>query len=317
MGKVVVKVVSSHSDNVILFPKTIEYYQNELTRLLEGERYGEAAGMLRFLLQCQSDDPEYKEEWQSLLEWLIDSFPESVREGSRMAGQNPDEEPDEEEDEAGLFKRHVRAKAANDSKYAEKLLDMLAPHATAEKQMMALEQIAHLDRRVVGEGLRRWLTESRLHPLVQFRGLQVLRTIGETGTIELRKLGQTMTLAISDTPVRYEDYPERIRAIGERVQSAMESKQPGLTELAEATWRDFLAFVYGTAVYDELLALDETGRGVWAAALHHTVEEMLFERADEKKIYEIYGLSEAVSKSLNKAQQVIKLFATVSSPTDS
>jgi len=313
--------VSSNSDNVILFPKTIEYYQSELTRLLEGERYAEAAGMLRFLLQCQSDDPEYKEEWQSLLGWLVESFPESVREqgskGSGVTGPSPDDETEDEVDEAGMLQRHVRAKAANDSKFVDKLLDMLEPHATAEKQMMALEQLAHLDRRIIGDRLRSWLSESRLHPLVQFRGLQVLRTIGETGTIEIRKLGQTMTLTISDTPVRYEEYPEHLRGIGERVKSVMESKQPGLTELIEATWKDFLAFVYGTAVYDELLALDETGKAVWAAALHHTVDEMIFERADEQKLGEIYGLPESVSKSLNKAQQVIKLFATVSSPAES
>ncbi|PYI52193.1 hypothetical protein [Paenibacillus flagellatus] len=299
-----------------MFPKTIEYYQNELTRMLEGERYGEAVRMLRFLLQCRHDDPQYKEEWQSLLGWLTVTFPEEVEAALGENRQDSDENGDEET-ESDMLRRHVRAKAAGDSKFTDKLLDMLAPHAPIEKQMMALEQIAHLDKRTVGERLKRWLTESRLHPLVQFRALQVLRSIQESGEIEIRKLGQTMRLAIAETPLAYEDYPERIRSVLDRVREVAESNQPGMIGFADETWRDFLAFVYGTSVYEELLAVDETGRDVWAAALHHTVQETAFGSADEEELAEWYGLTGAPGKAYHKALQVIKLFATVSNPGDS
>ncbi|MDF2717955.1 MAG: hypothetical protein K0R28_4880 [Paenibacillus sp.] len=315
----VVPIFSSNPDNVILFPKTIEYYQNELTNMLEGERYAEAARLLRFLLRCQSDDPQYKEEWQSLLDWLRATFPHLAADESGVGTEHTErsEDDDEEETEGELFKRHVRAKAANDSKYTEKLLAMLDPRASAEKQLMALEQLVHLDRRTVGEPLKLWLEESRLHPLVQFRGLQTLRTLGETGTIGIRKLGQSMTLSIGETPLRYEQFPAAARNVLERTKKAMEADQPGLADLAETTWRDFLAFLYGTSVYDELLALDDAGTDVWAAALHHSVQETMLGRSDESDLSALYdGLAGADSKSFHKALQVIKLFATVANPGD-
>ncbi|TMV52952.1 hypothetical protein FE783_01835 [Paenibacillus mesophilus] len=314
-----VPIFSSNPDNVILFPKTIEYYQNELTKMLEGERFAEAARLLRFLLQCQSDDPQYKEEWRSLLEWLTATFPHLDADGAGAGTEHSErsEEDDEEETEGELFKRHVRAKAANDSKYTEKLLAMLDPRASAEKQLMALDQLVHLDRRTVGEPLKLWLEESRLHPLVQFRGLQALRTLGETGMIGIRKLGQSMTLPIGETPLRYEQFPAAARNVLERTRKAMESNQPGLAELAESIWRDFLAFLYGSSVYDELSALDDTGTDVWAAALHHTVQETLLGPSDESDLSASYGgLAEADPKAFHKALQVIKLFATVANPGD-
>lgn len=313
-----VPIVSSNQDNVVLFPTTIEYYQNELTQMLEGERYGEAARMLRFLLRCQSDDPQYKEEWQSLLDWLTATFPDSLGDAADTESDQTERSDDEEEPTEGeLLKRHVRGKAANDPQYADKLLAMLDPQASAEKQMMALEQLAHLDRATVGGPLKHWLEETRLHPLVQFRGLQALRSAGEKGTVEIRKLGQAMTLPIGDTPLRYEQFPAAARNVLERSRQAMEADQPGLADLAETTWRDFLAFLYGTTVYDELLALDDAGTDIWAAALHHTVLETLFGQSEDSDISGLYqGLAEADPKSFHKALQVIKLFMTVSNPGD-
>ncbi|RKN83883.1 hypothetical protein D7M11_16990 [Paenibacillus ginsengarvi] len=311
-------------DNVVLFPNSIEYYQKELTKLLEGERYAEAADMLRFLLQCQSDDPQYKEEWQSLLKWLNDAFPETAvpaagkkprhSEGDGDEDQDQDDEP---ENEGELFKRHVQLKTANDSKYAEKLLDMLSPRSPADKQLLALEQLAHVDRRVVAQPLRQWLTESRLHPLVQFRGLQVLRQIGESGLIQVQKLGQTLTLDIRQTPLRYEQFPDRIRDVLVRCRERMEAEGPGLLDMAECVWRDFIGFLYGTTVYEELLRLEGTGGDVWAAALHYTVQETLFGGADIGAITALYRLAPEDSKALAKAQQIMKLFATVAAPGDS
>jgi hypothetical protein len=307
-------IASSNPENVILFPKTIEYYQKELTRMLEGERYLEAARLLKLLLKCRNDDPQYKEEWQSLLDWLTTTFPETAEDREADAGEFGDE--DDEDSEAGMLRRHVRDKAANDSKYPDKLMDMLDPHAPVARQMMALEQLAHLDRQTVGERLRSWLRESRLHPLVQFRGLQVLKTIGEIGTIEIHKLGQKVTLAIAEVPLAYDQFPQRVRSVAERVASELEPDEPGLIEFAAATWNDFLGFVYGTSVYEELLAIDDSAKDVWAAALHHTLQETVAGSADDESLSRRYRLPESAARPLQRAKQVIKLFATVSNPSD-
>ncbi|GAA3408406.1 hypothetical protein ACFFNY_12970 [Paenibacillus hodogayensis] len=325
--KAVIAIGSSNQDNVILFPTTIEYYQNELTRMLEGERYAEAARMLRFLLQCQSEDPQYKEEWQSLLEWLTAAFPETMKDSADfqpgiadlmagMGGEDDEKDGDDRASEGELFRRHIRSKAANDTKFVGKLLDMLGPHATAEQQITALEQLSCLERRIVGEPIRQWLTDSRLHPLVQFRGLQALRAIGETGQIEIRKLGQTIVIAIGDIPLSYGQYPAAIRSVPDKCRPIMDADEPGLADFAEATWRDFVGFVFGTTVYEELLASDEAGQAAWAAALHRSVRETTSGRSDDDRLAADYGLAEADAKYVHKAQQVMKLFSTVSSPGD-
>ncbi|GJM79232.1 hypothetical protein HMSSN139_17280 [Paenibacillus sp. HMSSN-139] len=75
-----------------MFPKTLDYYQIELTRMLETERYGEAVELLQFLLQCQGEDPRHYEEWQALLDWLLGAFP-ALKNGM------PDPQGFEEEEE--------------------------------------------------------------------------------------------------------------------------------------------------------------------------------------------------------------------------
>lgn len=90
--------------NVILLPRTIDYYQMRLTRLLETDRFAEAAELLRFLLQCRTDDERTVEEWRMLLEWM-----ESQR-LNMSAG--PDGVPAESKRDAGRVRRHAGACAA-------------------------------------------------------------------------------------------------------------------------------------------------------------------------------------------------------------
>ena len=54
----------------MLLPKTIDFYQIEITRMLETERYEEAIALLRFLAKCDSGDIRTNEEWLALLAWL-------------------------------------------------------------------------------------------------------------------------------------------------------------------------------------------------------------------------------------------------------
>ena len=71
-------------NNVILFPKTHDYYQIELTRMLESERYGEAIALLQFLLTCDGEDARIREEGDALLQWLVSAFPEAERDAREL-----------------------------------------------------------------------------------------------------------------------------------------------------------------------------------------------------------------------------------------
>lgn len=322
--KAVKAIVPSKGADVILFPKTIEFYQKELTRLLEEERFAEAARLLTFLLRCRSDDEQYKEEWQSLLGWLQTTFPEleTIGDESDQAGEtwgnglgqaDPEDEPDNENE---LFKRHIRAKAAKDVHYTDKLLESLSePASAADTQMNALAQLAVLDKESVGQPLRQWLESSRLHPLVQFRALQALRSVGEKGPISLRKLGQHMTLQIEDTPLHFGQFAPSAIQVAARCAKLLDDRETGAAELAEATWRDFLAFVYGTTVYGELTSLQETEANAWAAALCSIVRELLSGRQEDDSGKRRQDATSGFdTATYQRALQVIRLFATVSTP---
>lgn len=60
---------TAHNNKIVLFPKTLDYYQIQLTVMLENERYVEAMDMLRFLPQCQGQDERHYDEWRASLEW--------------------------------------------------------------------------------------------------------------------------------------------------------------------------------------------------------------------------------------------------------
>ncbi|MDF2725104.1 MAG: hypothetical protein K0Q59_4779 [Paenibacillus sp.] len=324
--KAVIPIVLSKEPNIVLFPKTIEYYKSELTRLLERERFAEAAELLAFLLQCKCDDSRVKEEWRALLAGLRETFPHLAYNEQRasasekaiaLMGEDGEEaeeaEQDGEQSEEELLRQHVLAKAAGDADFTGKLLAMLEADSSAEKQMIVLDQLSHLDRQAVGKPLKMWLELNRIHPLVQFRGLQALRSVGETGPIKMYKLGQSVTVKIEETPLAYEQFPAKLLEVPMQAKTVMESSDVSMAELAEPTWRDFLAFLYGTTVYMELLRMEGAGQArVWACALHQSLSESMY--GSSKHIRRQYGLMTGEdSKNLQKPQQVMKLFLSVMS----
>jgi tetratricopeptide (TPR) repeat protein len=303
--------------NVFLFPKTVDYYQIELTRLLETERYSEAIGVLRFLLQCRHEDDNSKEEWGSLLEWLENTFPDSKDkndEGKDIHYATDGEDPEESEED--LFKRRVWLKSAEDSQFAVKLLDTLVQTDSPDKQLLALEQLQHVEHSRTKRALREWLENARIHPIVQFKALQVLKVRGDTGLIKLHKLGQAIELDTQETPLNFEQFPQQISLIRKRVQEVNEINQPALAYFVEQTWDDFLAFIYGTSIYQDMIRSDGDTVDIWAAALHHTLQETMFALNDEEATREIFGIQEEQQKAWQKACQVMKLFLTVTASGD-
>ncbi|MFK7694180.1 hypothetical protein [Paenibacillus sp. HJGM_3] len=309
--------------NLILFPKTIDYYQIELTRMLETERYREAIGALRFLLQCRHEDESTRKEWGSLLDWLETTFPDAAADagtpGSGSAegwGESQGTAEEDEVTEEDLIRRRVWLKSAEDSQYVPKLLETLVQTDAPDKQLLALEQLRHAEFSRTNRTIREWLETSRVHPVVQFRALQVLRGRGEAGSLKLHKLGQQLTLDIAETPMSYDDFPPQIGQIRERVKEVNEVNHPTLAYFVEQMWNDFLAFIYGTSIYREMLGMDSGALNIWAAALHHSLQETMFASADERDTRELFGLADEQIKAWQKASQVMKLFLTVTAPAE-
>lgn len=296
-------------DNVVLFPKTIEYYQYELTKLLEGERYGEAIRLLRFLLACRVDDDRSREEWQSLLQWLEMMFPELTSMG--LASMPAGLEGEEEVTESGLLRRSVQNKAKQQSDYAEKLLAMLDAGERSDKLQLALDQLAYLDHPRIDEALLGWLARETLHPLVQFKALQVLKLRGVKEQVKLMRGGEEVVLDIEDTPSGPDEFPWQIREMIARVQEISETTHPALSYFAQETWNEFLAFIYGTSTYAQLLRQEPGCVDVWASALHLMLLDKLFGGGNKEELLEMYGITSELEFQWEQAYRVMQQFAAV------
>ena len=295
-----------HEDkNIILFPKTLDYYQIQLTVMLENERYGEAKELLRFLLQCQGQDSRHYEEWRSLLEWLEAAFPSvSVAEG----GQPGPEEP--EEDESEMTRRMVQDKLSQDSQYADKLLHTVMNGPLTEQTVLALEQLAYLDKPEVDEVLVRWLEEKPFHPLLQFRVLQTLRRRGMTGAIYVPRGTEKADIEIEQVPLSPSDFPGEVKQILERLAEKTEIHEPTLYYFGQELWTQFLMAVYGTSDYRDMLDSDDATADIWAAALHDTISESLTGMRNEEDIRSLYGITDTMRFRYEQAYRTLKQFVS-------
>lgn len=290
-------------ENVILFPKTVEYYQYELTRLLEAERYSEAIKMLRFLLGCRTDDVTAKEEWQSLLDWLQMMF-------SDWSPEQTDAPKEEDVSENDLLRQQMLAKGEESEAYAQRLLESIRSQHAPEKLMLALDQLAFLESPAIDGALTGWLKEEEIHPLIQFKTLQTLKKRGVEGSIKIRKNGEEVVCDIEDTPADFERFPSQIQDIINRVQEISEMKHPALAYFASETWNEFLAYIYGTSAYRQMLQQDAACVDVWAAALHLTLLERVFEGGDKAEMMELYGITSELSFQWEQAYRIMQHFAS-------
>lgn len=298
-GQELVVIDGKERGNVILLPKTVDYYQEELTRMLETERYGEAVRLLDFLLDCRTEDPRMTDEWQELLHWLQTSFVEVEQE----LNQEGDGEDISERD---MRKQQLYSKMANDPNYVKKLLETLLGNSGLDRKMAALEQLSLADHPHIDETLKRWLEQVELHPLIQFRVLQTLRTRSAAGTVALSRCGEQVELDIAATPLTPEEYPAAIRRIEELVLRACDATQPNLAYFVRHTWNECIAFVYGTSIYGRLAALAEESARPWAAALHRAVEETMSGTSSRDELEQRYGLNRGDGKASAAAYKLLK-----------
>lgn len=287
--------------DLILFPRTVEYYQVQLTRMLESEKYDDAIRLLQFLLECQADDERVRKEWEALLEWLQLQFAHD---------QGSDPEADAEE-ESEFLEHFVHSKIKNNNQYKNELLDMLTRSRSIEKQLLALEQLGYVSDRELTEILKNWLRErDEKHPMLQFKALQVLKQQGATGKVHIFRDGIMRELSIEDTPLELNEFPSHIVQVLKLVNEQSEIHLPNLSYFAEQTWQQFLTYVYGTERYEILAGQARDNVHVCAAALHYVSIEVMTGPTDPKPILQQYGVGTDQVFMWEKFVQMLKSFVS-------
>ncbi|TXK84693.1 hypothetical protein FU659_07655 [Paenibacillus sp. N3.4] len=304
-----ITITETVSNNLILFPKTEQYYEGELTRFLQTEQYSDALQLLTFLLQFPNVDTHKAEQWEALLHWLQTMNPES------MFPSSPLSEEDQEE-EADLLRQYIQEKTADDGAFVLKLLTMLR-EGNLEQQVNALEQLAFVEQTKASREVKEWLCEKPRHPHLQFKALQALKQMGEFGFIEYPKNGQMIAVEIEETPLCTEDFPAPIRDMIRRVGDISEISQPDFVYFAEQTWREFLAYAYGTSIYTDLLKAEDGAVDVWASALHAVLQEKLFGTVNREELLDTYGIVDSMTLQWKRAQLVLQAFIKQFNPDPS
>ncbi|MNI47086.1 hypothetical protein D3C73_1015850 [compost metagenome] len=294
-------------NNIILFPKTLDYYEQELTRFLQTEAYGEAQQLLTLLLQFHHLPDRQLEQWKALLEWLKTMFTQQELDVIETSN-------DESETEEELIRQYVSEQVAHHAEYPKRLIHLLREGQMAQ-QMMALEQLAYIDHPQISSSIREWLAVIAIHPHIQFKALQTLKLLGERGSILLPRIdSNSIPVEIGETPLNVDHYPAVIREMIQRVGEISAKDAPDFRFFAEQTWNDFLAYTYGTAVYKELLMDDQGHVDLWASALHAVLQEILFGQTDPSECIELYGITEGMLVRWERAYTVIKQFTSTHSP---
>jgi hypothetical protein len=303
--KVEITITEQSKHNVVLLPKTIDFYQIEITRMLETERYEEAIDLLRFLGKCDSGDSRTNEEWVALLAWL-----ESM--GSNDAQVEVLE--DQEETEADLFRQHLRMKTENDPNYITQLMEMLQPDVAASKQLLALDQLTYLEETPdspypITETLIHWLETAVISPWVQFKALQALKIRRFQGKVGILKENTKLVIDVGFVPLELNEYPSGFIMILHKLQQVTEITEPSLSYFAEEIWEQFLAYIYGTTSYDHMQQGDGASIEVWAAALHCLISELMTGQIDEINIQKLYGVTEESKLQMKQAFHALHSFA--------
>ncbi|WP_410514256.1 hypothetical protein [Paenibacillus sp. BR2-3] len=289
----------------MLFPKTLDYYQIQLTVMLESERYGEAMELLRFLLQCQGQEERCYEEWQSLLEWLETAFPYAARNGDGEGTDSGHEQDLGEEDMARIL---AQSKHEEDPDYPNKLLLKIMNEPLSEGTVLAVEQLTYVNGEGIDEALIAWLQTGEVHPLLQFRTLQTLRRRGVEGVIELTRGLETALFEIEDVPLIIEDFPPQVSLVLERVAQQAEVHEPTLYYFAQELWGQFIMSIYGTADYRALLSGEDVLLDIWAGALHQIISESLNGSRNEEETRTMYGITGTMRFQFEQAYRSLKGF---------
>ena len=294
-------------DNLVLFPKTLDYYQIQLTKMLETERYGEAKGLLAFLLQCGGEAERHHTEWQALLGWLDAAFPSA--EGNLDYDSLLGADDGDDEDEGELFKRRLSERTQSDANYIPELLASLHNGDDPGQQMLILGQLQHLFHPDVDSSLRQWLAREEYIPPLQFRALQAIRKQGGSGPVAFWRDGESLTVEAADTPLSFSEFPQGAHQVLDRVRQSAEVSDPTLSYFAEETWKDCVELAYGTPMYKSMTEDDDGSSDVWAAALHQLLMERLHAKQGDEGVREQYGITEELRFRYEQALRWLRSYA--------
>lgn len=292
-------------DNLVLFPKTLDYYQIQLTKMLETERYGDAKSLLSFLLHCKGDAERHHTEWQALLGWLEAAFPEA----HSIDGLPDSFEEDEEENEADWARKHTLDRSEQDAEYLPKLLATLQSAADPDQQALVIGQLMHLAHPSIEEALRQWLAAPAHHPSVQFKALQALRKQGAAGPTPVWRGGETLLIEVADTPLSFGEFAQGVLDVLERVRQAAEVSDPTLSYFAEEFWKECVQTAFGTSIYRSMAEDDDGSRDIWAAALHQLLMEKLHGRLSDDSVREQYGITDELRFRYEQALRWLRQYA--------
>lgn len=289
----------------MLFPKTLDYYQIQLTVMLESERYGEAMELLRFLLQCQGQEERHYEEWQSLLDWLEAAFPYDARSNGADHAESGEEQDLKEEDMARIL---AKSKLEEDAGYPDKLLRKVMQEPLSEGTILALEQLSYLEGSHVDDTLTNWLQKTPVHPLLQFRTLQTLKKRGVQGVIRLARGSELAQIEIEAVPLQNDDFPPQVAQVMERVAEQAEVHEPTLYYFAQELWGQFMMSIYGSGDYRKLLDGGDDLLDIWAGALHQLVSESLNGTRQEEETRAMYGITDSMRFQFEGAYRSLRGF---------
>jgi len=295
-------------DNLVLFPKTLDFYQIQLTKMLETERYGEAKALLSFLLTCHGEADKHHTEWQALLGWLEAAFP-GAAENLDYDALLTDDLGEEEMNEQDIFKRKVTERSAMDADYIPQLLASLYNSGDPGQQMMILGQFMHVVHPDIDLSLRQWLAREEHVPPLQFRALQALRNQGATGPVSFWRDGESLTVEAGDTPLTFAEFPQGVHQVLERVSRSAEVSDPTLAYFAEEIWKDCVEIAYGLPIYKSMVEDDDGSSDAWAAALHQLLMEKLHARYGDESIREMYGITDELRFRYEQALRWLRQYS--------
>lgn len=301
-------------DNLVLFPKTLDFYQIQLTKMLESERYGDAKSLLSFLLQCHGEADRHHTEWQALLGWLDAAFPEAVSRSESGAFPYHDEDEDDA-DEDELLKRKVAERYKSDTEYIPQLLASLYNKEDPEQHMLVLGQLMHISHPDIDLSLRQWLAREEYIPQVQFRALQALRKQGAAGPVTFWRDGESLTVEAGDTPTTFSEFPQGIHQVLDRVRQSAEVSDPTLSYFAEEMWKECVELAYGSSIYKGMIEDDDSSSDLWAAALHQLLMEKLHGKHGDEWIRELYGITGELRFRYEQALRWLRQYSIEPRPT--